>query len=443
MFWLERKEFADIWKANPSARAAWRLADRLLHAPGPEQIQAIVDEFGDWHTEVEKLLSKDRARGSDAQLLSTRVTVWAGALLHGGQRRSIVKAAEDLLTRLGHERSPANVLTDATTSSRLKAAEITREGDRAFHDTLKKGLPAAILRHLWDEFPTQHELLRRWAIGIAADRTVPEEDARLVTTALWMLAVHRHDRAILDGLASDLNGPRRALAVEALTNAAGDAEFGRYVRDRLRQWMDAQNPSDNKVDLVIAMCAGTWGMQQPALALTRLGKAAGHKAFGSATVVTAFRQLALHRPDEVRKAVDQWLSDAEARPDDDTLRRQTLGSFLALVSSDEGTDLILNDTLAPEARLRIIHAWQKLLSTDDAVDAVVTQLSQWHERFQEAVDRREVVVDVLADIFTPPSLRPGLDRLMVTKESAILPFWREVLVLAANRYQSSKEASTP
>lgn len=184
-------------------------------------------------------------------------------------------------------------------------------------------------------------------------------------------------------------------------------------------------------------------MQQPALALTRLGKAAGHKAFGSATVVTAFRQLALHRPDEVRKAVDQWLSDAEARPDDDTLRRQTLGSFLALVSSDEGTDLILNDTLAPEARLRIIHAWQKLLSTDDAVDAVVTQLSQWHERFQEAVDRREVVVDVLADIFTPPSLRPGLDRLMVTKESAILPFWREVLVLAANRYQSSKEASTP
>ncbi|MFD4542263.1 hypothetical protein [Streptomyces bauhiniae] len=441
--WLDRPEFAGIWKANPSARAAWRLADRLLRVSGPEQIQAIVDEFGDWHREVEKLLSRNRATEGDAQLLSTRVTVWAGALLHGGQRRSVIKAADDLLARLGLARHPVNVLADATTSSRLDAAEISRDGDRAFHDTQKEGLPAAILRHLWDEFPTQHELLRKWAIGIAADRTVPEEDARLITTALWKLAAHRHDRAILDGVASDLKGPRRVLAVEALTKAAEDVEFGRYVRDRLRQWMDAKNPSDDKVDLVIDICAGTWGIQQPVLALTRLGKAAGHKPFGSVTVVHAFQQLALQRPDDVRKAVDQWLTDAESRPADEALRRQTLGSFLALVSSDEGTDLILNNTHSTEARLRIIHAWQKLLSTDDAVDAVVTQLSRWHERFQEDPDRLEAVVDVLADVFAPPSLRPGLDRLMVTEEAAILPFWRDVLVLAANRYQASKEASTP
>ncbi|MGA5312541.1 hypothetical protein ACPCTK_00285 [Streptomyces pseudogriseolus] len=441
--WLDRTELADIWKANPSARAAWRLADRLLQAAGPEQIQAIVDEFNDWHTEVEKLLSRNRARGDDAQLLSNRVTVWAGALLHGGQRRSVIQAADDLLTRLGLERSSVNVLTDATTSSRLDAAEITRDGDRAFHDKQKEGLPAAILRHLWDEFPTQHQLLREWAIGIAADRTVPEEDARLVTTALWRLSVHRHDRAILDGLASGLKGPRRMLAVEALTKAAGDAEFGRYVRDRLRQWMDAKNPSNDKVDLVIDICSGTWGMQQPTLALTRLGKAAGHKPYGSEVIVNAFRRLALQRPDDVRKAVDQWLSDAESRPDDETMHRQTLGSFLAVVSSDEGTDLILNTTHHSGARLRIIHAWQKLLSTDAAVDAVVTQLTRWHDRFHEDPDHREAVVDVLADIFTPPSLRPGLDRLMVTEQSAIRPLWREVLVLAANRYQASKEASTP
>ncbi|MBC6456360.1 hypothetical protein [Actinomadura sp. HBU206391] len=441
--WLDGKEFTDIWKANPSARAAWRLADRLIRASGADQIQSIVDEFGDWHTEVEKLLSKDRAAESDSQLLATRVTVWAGALLHGGQRSSVIKAADDLLTQLGFKRNPANVLTDATTSSRLKAAKITRNGDRAFHDTQKEGLPAAILRHLWDEFPTQHKLLCRWAIDIAADRTVPEEDARLVTTALLKLAVYRHDRAILDGLASYLIGPRRILAVEALTEAAGDNEFGRYVRDRLRQWMDAKTPSDNKVELVIEICGGTWGIHQPALAVTRLGKAAGHKEFGSATVVHAFQQLALRRPEEVRRAVHQWLSDVESRQDDETLRRQTLGAFLALVSSDEGTDLILDDTHDPETRLRIIHAWQKLLSTDDAVEAVVKQLSRWHERFHEDPDRREAVVNVLADIYTPPRLRSGLDRLMVTEESAIRPFWRDVLVLATNRYQTSKEASTP
>ena len=388
---------------------------------------------------VETLLSRNRETGGDAQLLSTRVTVWAGALLHGGQRSSVVKAADDLLDKLGLQHHPVNVLADATTSSRLDAASITRDGDRAFHDKPARRHPASPLGRA----PHPAELLRKWAIGIAADRTVPEEDARLITTALWKLAAHRHDRAILDGLASDLKGPRRVLAVEILTKAAGDAEFGRYVRDRLRQWMDARNPSDDKVDLVIEICAGSWGIQQPPLALTRLGKAAGHKPFGSATVVDAFRQLALQRPDDVRKAVGQWLADAESRPADETLRRQTLCSFLALVASDEGTDLILNNTHDAEARLRIIDAWQQLLSTNDAVDAAVTQLSRWHERFQEDPDRREAVIGVLADIFAPASLRPGLDRLMVTEEAAILPFWREVLVLAAQRYQAFKGASTP
>ncbi|TPQ18965.1 hypothetical protein [Streptomyces sporangiiformans] len=444
VIWLEGKEFADIWTANPSARAAWRLADRLIRASGPEQIQAIVNELGDWHTEIENLLlSKDRVRGSDSQLLSTRVMVWAGALLHGGQRRSVIKAADDLLTRLGLERKPANVLTDATTSSRLDGAKITRNGDRAFHDKTMEGLPAAILRHLWDEFPTQRDLLRTWAIGIAADRTIPEEDARLVTSALLKLAVHRHDRAILDGLASDLQGPRRVLAVEALTEAAGDAEFGRYVRDRLRQWMDAKAPSDNKVDLVIEICAGTWGINQPVLALTRLGKAAGHKDFGSAAVVHAFQELALRRPEHVRKAVGQWLSDAESGQADEAVRRQTLRAFLALVASDAGTDLVLNDVPTPEARLRLVRAWQKLLSTDAAVKAVDRQLTRWQERFQDDPERRELVLDLLADIFTPPSRRSGLDGLMVTEESAIDPFWREVLERAAYRYRTSEEASTP
>ena len=440
--WLEGNQFGDTWKANPSARASWRLADRLIRASAPEQIQAIVNEFGDWHADIETLLSKDRARGSDTQLLSTRVMVWAGALLHGGQRRSVVKAADDLLAQLGFERDPANVLTDATTSSRLDAANITCDGDRAFHDKNMKGLPAAILRHLWDEFPTQRELLRTWAIGFAADRTIPEEDARRVTTALLDLAVRRHDRAVLDGLASDLQGPRRVLAVEVLTDAAGDAEFGRYVRDRLRQWMDAKNPSDNKVDLVIEICAGTWGINQPGLALTRLGKAAGHKDFGSATVVHAFQQLAVRRPEQVRKAVDQWLSDAETGQADEAVRRQTLRAFLALVSSDEGTDLVLNDVPTPEARLRLVRAWQQLLSTDAAVKAVGRQLTRWQERFQDDPERQEPVLDLLADIFTPPSRRSGLDGLMVTEESAIDPFWREVLERAAYRYRASEEAST-
>jgi len=440
--WLNETAFSGIWEANPSARAAWLLAGKVIQASGPEQIQDIITEFGDWHTDVERLVRKDRTNQSDAQLLSIRVTVWAGALLHGGQRRSVIRAADDLLTRLGLARTPANVLTDDTTSSRLAAAQITSNGNLALHDEKKDGLPSAILRHLWDEFPTQHELLRSWATGIAADRIIPEEDARLVAKALLRLAVDRHDRTILDGLADGLVGARRWLAVEALTEAAGDAELGRYVRDRLRTWMDAKNPSEAKVELVIEICGGTWGIEYPALALTRLGKAAGRAGYGSVTLANAFRELTVHRPAEVHKAVDQWLSDMERRQTDANLRRQTLGAFLALVSSGEGTDLVLN-TDSPEARLRIVHAWQSLLLTDDAVDVALAQLKQWHQRFEDDPERREQLLDVLADILTPPSLRPRLDRLMVTEEAAIHPFWTDVLVQAVNRYEASKEESTP
>ncbi|MFE5028549.1 hypothetical protein ACFRAO_35920 [Streptomyces sp. NPDC056656] len=73
----------------------------------------------------------------------------------------------------------------------------------------------------------------------------------------------------------------------------------------------------------------------------------------------------------------------------------------------------------------------------------LSQLKQWHQRFEDDPERRERLLDVLADMFTPPSLRPRLDRLMVTEQAAIHPFWTEVLVRAANRYRASKEESSP
>ncbi|MFJ3577531.1 NACHT domain-containing protein [Streptomyces rubiginosohelvolus] len=438
--WLEGAEFQEVWLANPHARAARRLADLLVQASDRGQVQTLIDQFGDWHTEVEALLAGDRTKGNRSPVLAVRAMVWAGALLHGGQRSSVIKASDLLLTRLGVPRDPAGVLADATTSSRLTAAKISRDGDRARHDVSKQGLPAAILRHLWDEFPTQNDLLRDWAVGIAADRDIPEGDARLVTSALLRLAVHRHDRAILDALAHGLRGSRRPLVVEALTEAAGHPEFGRYVRDRLRQWMDSRNPPDSRVELVIEICGGSWGTRQPALALTRLGKAAGHARFGSPSLTIAFRQLVLLRPDYVGKAVAQWLKDTESRGDDEKLRRQTLGVFLALVSSDEGTDLVLADVRASPARSRAVQAWQWLLSVDAAVHAATAQLRRWQERFEGDPERREAVLELLADIFAPPSRRSALDGLMVTEESAIHPFWREVLERAAHRHRAAEEA---
>jgi hypothetical protein len=62
------------------------------------------------------------------------------------------------------------------------------------------------------------------------------------------------------------------------------------------------------------------------------------------------------------------------------------------------------------------------LLDDDAVKAVDAQLTRWQEHFQDDPDHREAVLDLLADIFTPPSRRAGLDGLMVREDSAVDPF---------------------
>lgn len=433
--WLMDEKLSPIWVTDPPAREASRLAGLLGTATGREQLKEIVDRFGDWHTKVETLLNKRGGVDGGPSLLSTRVTVWAGALLDGGRQGSLVRASDDLLASLGQARGPADVLADATSSRRLKAAEIVPVGDRAYHDRSCKGLPAAILRHLWDEFPTQHDLLTKWAIGVAANRSVPEDDARLASEALLHLAVRRHDRNVLDALAKGLTGPRRALAVEVLTKAATDAELGRYVRDRLLQWAESNKPE--RIDLVVDICGGLWGLQQTALALTRLGKAAGGMPFAAEKLVDAFRTLVRQDPGLVGKTVVQWLAKHGAEASDKT-RQHALGSFLAIISSDEGTDLVLASAHDTDSREYFVRAWQALLSTNDAVDAVLCQLTQWQVRFENDADHGDAVIALLAEVFAPPRLRLRLDRLLVGEGAVVRPFWRDILGHAMRLYDDQK-----
>ncbi|MEU7016169.1 hypothetical protein [Streptomyces sp. NPDC046385] len=429
--WLVDEKLSPIWETNPSACEAFRLAGLLGTAKDREQLKEIVDRFGDWHTTVEKLLNKRGAVDGGPSLLSTRVTVWAGALLDGGRRASVIRASDDLLVSLGQARRPADVLADATSSRRLMAAEIVPVGDRALHDRSRQGLPAAILRHLWNEFPTQHDLLTAWAVGVAANRSIPEDDARLASEALLRLAVRRHDRYVLDALATGLTGPRRTLAVEALTKAATDVELGRYVRDRLLTWAESSNAG--KLDLVVDVCGGPWGLEQPALALTRLGKAAGGMDFAAGKLIDAFRKLVRQTPGLVDKTVAQWLKKHGTEAGEKALRR-ALGAFLALVSSDEGTDLVLDSAREADNRDHFVLAWQSLLSTDEAMAPVLDQLTRWQKRFEYDEDRRDAAITLLAEVFAPPRLRGPFDRLLVEEGAVVQPFWRDVLGHAMRRY---------
>ncbi|UNM10123.1 hypothetical protein J4032_00105 [Streptomyces formicae] len=375
--WVDHEVFSDIWASNPPAHEACRLARIVVDAKHPfgrvpdrEFLARILDEFQGWRDHIERLLNEEPRGQGQPSLLANRATVWAGALLHGGEPRSVLKAADTLMGTLEIPRAPRDVLGDATSSQRLDAASLTPRGGHIFHDEDKHALAPAILDNLWTEFPTQRSLCNTWAVSVAADPDIPEDDARIVTHRLLHLATTRHDGAILDALATGLEGSRRQLATDALTTAALDPNIGAYVRQRLYTW-SRKASSSHTLQLVIAVCGGPLGRAEPGIALTRLRWATERSPLGTPSAVRAFKTLIIEHPTEVRAATRSWFDKVDLN--------ETLSVFFAIASSDEGAALLLNEVDDDTGRDRFVRAWQQLLLKEDSREVVDQQITRWGE----------------------------------------------------------------
>ncbi|MFD8120292.1 hypothetical protein ACFV3T_04105 [Streptomyces albidoflavus] len=437
--WLDEEAFADTWAANPPAQEACRLAGivaRVRHTygqyPDRKLLADAADEFHGWHAHIDDLLNPKPPEQGQPSLLAGRATVWAGALLHGGEPGSVLRAADALLKRLAVPRGAKDVLSDATSSRRLRAGRLTLRGGRVFHDEDKHGLPTAILNNLWREFPTQRALCSEWAVSVASDPDVPEEDARLVTRRLLELATFRHDGAILESLAKGLDGARRQLATEALTEAALDPHIGVYVRQRLYAW-SRKASSPPMVRLVIEVCGGELGRREPGLALTRLRWATAGTLLGCPDAVRAFRALILAHPDAVQEATKTWFGNSA--PD------QILPVFFAIASSDEGAAFLLDGVKDEAARGQFVRAWQQLLLKEDSRETVDRQLTRWGRLADEGRLPHGKLVDLLADVYEPDVLRSGLNRFYDDSPGFLESFWGHVLGEAIQRRRSRRDGA--
>ncbi|MFE0188300.1 hypothetical protein [Streptomyces sp. NPDC058989] len=414
--WLNQDTYTDIWQSNPPAQEARRLARIVYEAK--ENDNSIIDEFRGWSTHINALLTPTRQGPAEPELVSTRATVWAGALLHGGRKRSVLHAADMLLEKLKFTREPLNVLADATSSHRLNAAALTPHGDRAFHALDKHDLAPAILRHLWEEFPTQRDLLRSWAVSVVAHQAVPEDDARITISALLELSRELHDTSIIDSLAKEVSERRISLAVEALTSAALDPVLGKYVRGRLYRWMLGK-PSSAMVDLVTQICGGELAVRQPSIAMTRLARAAVHAPYPSRPMVDTFRRLTQIHPTEVAKALETWLTEEPAK-------KHALVAFLSLAATDEGTQLLLGTTDTPKGRRRFVRAWQQLLQDEESQSAADEQLGRWGAEAENGGLPLELLVDLMSEVYEPRIHRSGLQRFFARDPDFQDSFWGEV-----------------
>lgn len=430
--WLDQDAYNDIWRSNPPAQEARRLARIVYEAK--ENDNTVVEEFQGWNTHINKLLTPTRQGPGEPELVSTRATVWAGALINGGRKRSVLHAADALLEKLEFGRKPLDILADATSSHRLKAAALRPHGDRAFHELDKHDLAPAILRHLWDEFPTQRDLLRSWAVSVVAQQAVPEDDARIALSALLELSKEVHDTSIIDSVAKEVTGRRLPLAVEALTSAALDPTLGKYVRGRLYRWMLGK-PSPAMVDLVTQICGGELAVRQPSIAMTRLARAAVHAPFPSSAMVDAFRRLIQINAAEVAKALETWLTEEPAK-------RHALVAFLSLAATDEGTRLLLSMTDDAAGRQRFVRAWQQLLQDDESQSAADEQLGRWGVAAESGLLPSALLVDLMADVYEPKIYRSGLQRFFAQDRDFQDSFWGEVLERVIIRTHEREKASS-
>ncbi|MFJ9085561.1 hypothetical protein ACIRL3_24375 [Streptomyces sp. NPDC102384] len=424
--WLHNRVFDDIWRTNPPAEDARRLANIITEArtaddtvPQQAQLDAIVAEFQGWHVAIEGLLNRGPDEPGKPSLLANRITVWAGALLHGGEIRSVLKAADALMTDLEIPREAADVLGGATSSQRLESARITPRVGHAFHDEDKHDLAPAILANLWSEFPTERDLLNKWAVAVAADLEVSEEDARHVTARLLHLATTRRDGDILDAIATGLSGSRRSLAARALADAALAPQIGTYVRNRLYGWARKSTSEPHILALVAEVCGGRLGEAQPRLALTRLRWVASNSELGATPVTRAFQNLIVQHPHHVREAAKTWFKDANLE--------EALAVFLAMASSDEGATFLLESVVDDASRGTFVRAWQLLLSDDEARESANLRLSRWGELVEEGVLPSDDLVDLLAEVYEPSVYRSGLERFFAAGSDFEETFWGRVL----------------
>ena len=426
--------FTDVWSSNPKAEDAVRLAELIARSPEGEYVAA-VDEYREWRGYIEGLLAADglgTASGA-AVTLSKRATLWSAAFLDGGSPRSVIAAADALLKRVGLVRKPAEVLGGQLSSERLKSVAVEVKHDQARVNPANHGLREAVLNRMWEEFSTQHNVLRDWAVSIAADPEISDEEAKLVVDALTEASIRRRDGQILSAVRDALLEKRRTLVVDALTRSALDHRFGSQVRNLLYQW--AMRPASRKVaELIADVCAGEFGRRMPERALVRLGHAAQHAPFGSPSFLRAFETLIEARPGDVLTALEKWRED-------ERMSRAGKFAFLALNATKTGRALLVGEDFVqlrdPEYRQWLVGLWHFVLAGEESRSEAERCLGEWGE----AAGEQDELTTLFTEIFISTEYRASLTNLCPGAQEAIDSRWGRVLVRAVAE-SNNKNADT-
>jgi len=306
-----------IWSTNPTARNSVRLASIIIRR-GDGDPRKIIDEYTQWQEWIDDHLPEE---------IDPRLLIWSCSFCNGGARKSILLMADNLRALLKQERTPEQALLDPPSFRRLRNAGLTVKDGKARLPLDHPDLDIALRLHLWDEYELQQEILAKWLVS--SIQILPIDDSGILALAVLDLALRCHDDALLESARDALVTYDPNLAISLITEKLLDAEHGPYLRERVARWLRRENPQRAIVDTVARICAGKFGAQQPAVALTRLRLAAARSPLDSQVIITAFSAMAERNAANVLDTIASWANQISTRS-------AAIRSFLFLASSVNG-----------------------------------------------------------------------------------------------------------
>jgi hypothetical protein len=415
--WVGHPTLEALMTDRTLPRDAVRLAAAIGHAPealaasaddnvsaersgGPSDaaVSHVVDEYRAWRKFLRGFFGnsigndvEDRALLISAALLdgAEPVVIWEAAmqLLRGRlvpNRASDLLAGEDLDTQL----------------ARITGAEVSELPNGVSLDSVRHGLSAAVLPHVWRQRPQMKDVLLEWIRSVSAVNGAGHAELPVIGRRLGELAVAVKDFDVVDTVWSwvDSSPDRQVLVAQLLADIAEqDSTIAAALRSKM--WSVAyaykdKNTSAVTAELVARVCSSRFMRGYPNACLVRLKwlLAGPWSPVIGSSATEVLRRMADEDTNGVLQAIHDWRSDSALAASrgfltliDPAGEAPAFRRIVARAAQDDQTESLLRqgwEQAAAQPELEehaaaVVRRWAEAADRDDEIAEPTLNILAW------------------------------------------------------------------
>ncbi|WP_035697927.1 hypothetical protein, partial [Glycomyces tenuis] len=296
-----KRHLADSWPPRMA-----KLAEMIKNAgPGLSMdhlFDRVLDGLDDWRQDLHRRFETEINPISRALLV-------AAAVLEFSPIESVVKATRRFLELVDYQEDRPHLLEEPSLTAEF--AQLTEVFDPARSTFRRPGYAAAVVPHVWIEYPRWRSPLKTWFIELLQyPKYLDEQGLGRVIVAFVALASAANDSELVTKTVTEQLGDDVDLGAQLLLRGALDTVIGKEVRRSLWNQAYYANASTSRQLMLAKVCgAPAYAERFPNNALYRLQHLAkSEDASVQQAVVTAVSNVSLHhRPRILLIRFTSWL----------------------------------------------------------------------------------------------------------------------------------------